>query len=313
MELIRGDQDSLPFLGESVISIGNYDGVHLGHQALINELKALGNRYSLPATIMTFEPYPWEYFQDSNRPSRLTSFPEKLELFKNAGVDRVVCLEFNQGLANTSPVKFVNDYLVRKLKVRCLVLGDDFRFGKDRAGSIDLLNELGILHNFDVITVGEVIREGARVSSSGIRLALENKDLILARKLLGHRYTIGGTVTVGDQLGREWGFRTANIDLGCKDTPLRGVFAVLVNGLENEPQTGITNLGNRPTVSGQKFLLETHIFDFNEDIYGENIRVEFCDWIRDERKFCGLDALKNQVKNDIQNARKYFELNPRDD
>ena len=313
MRIERGDQRNIPQMRGSVLSIGNYDGVHLGHQALIHELRSRADKSSWPATVMTFEPYPWEFFQPNDAPSRLTSFPEKLELFENLGVEQVVCIEFDQEFANTKPIDFVNECLVERMKAECLVLGDDFKFGKDRAGSVAQLRELSKSYRFQVITVNSVMCDGKRVSSSGVRLALEKRDLNSARKLLGRRYSISGRVVHGDHRGREWGFPTANICLNPNDTPLRGVFSVLVYGLENRPIKGIANLGSRPTVAGEKFLLETHCLDFDRDVYGQAIRVEFFDWIRDERKFDGPVTLSKQIEKDINDARDRFNLNSLDD
>jgi len=306
MQLIRQDQERLPCMMGSVVSIGNYDGVHLGHQEVIREMKTLSRKYSIPATIVTFRPYPWQYFQSGNASPRLTTFRDQLTMFEKVGIDRVVCLKFDRKLANTEPADFVRHILVEKLNVQHIVVGNDFRFGKDRAGSVELLRELSVSCGFQVTIANIFAINGARVSSSDIRRALGNRDFSSVRKLLGRQYSIVGKVTYGDQRGQAWGFPTANICLDYNDTPLRGVFCVVVKGIREQAVRGIANVGVRPTVSGHKFLLEVHCFDFNESIYGQRIEVEFCTWLRDERKFDQLKALRKQIEKDVEEARNWF-------
>ena len=306
MELIRAEQRVLPRARGSVISIGNYDGVHVGHRELIRALKDQARAFSAPATVMTFEPYPQKYFRPDDPPTRLTTFREKLELLQDSGVDRVICLRFNQDLAETKADEFIERCLVERLDVRHLVVGKDFRFGRGRKGSVELLRELAPAHGFGVTGVNTIRIDGERVSSSRIRELLRNGDLNRARALLGRRFSISGHVAYGDQRGRTWGFPTANIYPRYDHVPLRGVFAVLVAGVGGRVLNGIANLGHRPTVSGDKFLLEVHCFDFDQDIYGQRIQVEFCRWIRNERKFNGPAALQTQIRKDVDQARHWF-------
>ena len=306
MELIRAEQRALPRARGSVISIGNYDGVHAGHRELIRTLKDQARAFSAPATVMTFEPYPQKYFRPDDPPTRLTTFREKLELLQDSGVDRVICLRFNQELAETRADEFIKRCLVERLDVRHLVVGEDFRFGRGRKGSVELLRKLALAHGFGVTGVSTVRIDGERVSSSRIRELLRNGNLTRARALLGRRFSISGHVAYGDQRGRTWGFPTANIYPRYDHAPLRGVFAVLVTGVGGRMLNGIANLGHRPTVSGDKFLLEVHCFDFDKNIYGQRIQVEFCRWIRNERKFNGSAALQTQIRKDIDRARYWF-------
>jgi riboflavin kinase/FMN adenylyltransferase len=306
MELIRAEQHVLPPSRGSVISIGNYDGVHVGHSELIRTLKGRAQALSLPATVMTFEPYPQKYFQPDEPPTRLTTLREKLRLLKDNGVDRVICLRFNKALSETKADEFIERCLVERLDVRHLVVGEDFRFGKGRAGSVELLRKMAQVHGFGVTGVNTVQIDGERVSSSRIRELLSNGDLKRARALLGRNFSIGGHVAYGDQRGRAWGFPTANIYPRYDEVPLRGVFAVLVTGVEGRTLNGIANLGHRPTVSGGKFLLEVHCFDFDQEIYGQRIQVEFCCWIRKEKKFNGPEALQAQIGKDVDQVRRWF-------
>ena len=306
MELIRAEQRVLPLARGSVISIGNYDGVHAGHRELIRTLKDQARAFSAPATVMTFEPYPQKYFRPDDPPTRLTTFREKLKLLQYSGVDRVICLRFNQELAETKADEFIERCLVERLDVRHLVVGEDFRFGRGRKGSVELLRELALAHGFGVTGVNTVRIDGERVSSSRIREWLRNGNLDRAHALLGRRFSISGHVAYGDQRGRTWGFPTANIYPRYVYVPLRGVFAVLVTGIGGRVLNGIANLGHRPTVSGDKFLLEVHCFDFDQNIYGQRIQVEFCRWIRNERKFNGPEALQTQIRKDADQARHWF-------
>ena len=306
MQIIRGTHSVIPNVNGSIISIGNYDGIHLGHKAILQTVRSLSSELYLPSIVITFEPYPWEFFLQKKTVPRLTTFREKIELFEKEGVDKVLCVRFDENFAKLPPEQFVNNLLVKKLGAKYLILGKDFRFGRDRSGSIDLLRKLGLTAGFQVIVINEFKYKGERVSSSGIRLALDKKDLDLANASLGRRYSISGRVAYGDQRGRQWGIPTANIYLKPNDTPLRGVFAVLVKGLMDQPVEGIANIGTRPTVSGLKFILEIHFFNYDEEVYQKKIRVEFCNWLRDERKFSNPKELQNQIQKDIIDAKSWF-------
>ena len=309
MRIIRGEEKVSRLSGGSIISIGNYDGVHLGHAALIDELKKRATEASAESTVVTFEPYPEEFFKPNNPSPRLTTFREKAELFRSKGVDRVVCLRFDERLAETTAEEFIERYLLGRYGIQHLVVGKDFRFGKARKGSIELLKKIAPIHQVGISVVSEVRIDGERVSSSRIRELLRKGNLAQAANLLGRRYSISGHDCYGDKRGRVWGFPTANICLRYDHVPVRGVFAVLVRGIGNQVLKGIANIGNRPTISGDKFLLETHCFNFDGNIYGRRIYVEFCHWIRNEKKFDKLEDLRKQITKDIRRAEDWFRDN----
>jgi len=306
MELIRGLHNLRPRHHGCVATIGNFDGVHLGHQAVIGQLAEKADEMCLPTMVITFEPQPMEYFRPDAAPSRLTRFREKLHALRRYAVDRVLCLQFNDKLASLSPEEFIRQVLIDGLGVKYLVVGDDFRFGRKRAGNIEDLRAAGEQHDFQVVNMHTFEIDGARVSSTRIREALEAGDMGAAERLLGRDYRMSGRVAHGAKLGRQLGFPTANIHLHRRFTPLQGIFAVEVYGLDQEPLQAVASLGNRPTVDGTRTLLEVYIFDFDQDIYGRHIQVSFLHKLRDEEKYDTLDALKQQIDRDVQNARDYF-------
>ncbi len=288
-----------------VVTAGNFDGVHHGHQMLLAHLIAKSKELGVPSLLLTFEPQPREFFAGSAVPARLTRFREKITLLEPTGLDRVLCLPFNEITANT-PARWVVDVLFTKmLAVKYLVVGDDWRFGKGAEGDYAMLQEAGGRSGFGVSHLDALNLEDVRVSSSRIREMLAAGDLVAAEKLLGHPYFIMGRVVYGRQLGRTLGAPTANIQLQRYRAALNGVYAVKVNGLDRIYE-GIANIGIRPTVDGKEPLLEVHIFDFDRDIYGALISVEFRHKIRDERQFDGLDALKAQIHYDLETARAWF-------
>lgn len=309
MEFIRGFHNLNNSHQGCVATLGNLDGLHLGHQALLAQARQKALELGLPATVITFEPLPREYFarrSHSSTPARLTRLRDKVALLAESGVDRLVCLHFNQTLRQFSAEAFVNQVLVAGLGVRYLVVGDDFRFGCDRKGDFDLLVSMGKVCGFEVANLNTLEIDGQRVSSSRIRELLATHQLAPAARLLGRAYSMSGKVLKGNQLGRQLGVPTANINIGHYTLPLSGVYAVEVEGLGATKQ-GVANVGVRPTVSGQhKPIVETHLFDFNEDIYGREIKVVFREFIRDEKKFDSLDALKTQIADDIKTAQHYF-------
>lgn len=308
MQVIRGLHNLRPEHRGCVATIGNFDGVHLGHQAVFRHLKEKARSFDLPATVITFEPQPQEFFTPERAPARLTRMREKLLALKDAGIDRVVLLEFNQRLAAMTAETFVQRLLVKGLDVRYLFVGDDFRFGRDRSGDIQLLRRVGQEHAFVVENMNTFAVGDERVSSTRIREALAEGDLALAAHYLGRRYRICGRVAHGDARGRSIGFPTANIDLHRRVSPLRGVFAVMVYGLGVAPVTGVANIGTRPTVEGDtRYLLETHLFDFDREIYGEHLQVEFHRRLRDEQRFDSFGDLKAQIVRDCEAARDYFD------
>jgi len=288
-----------------VLTVGSFDGVHRGHKMLLEHLVARGHEVGAPSMLLTFEPTPREYFRGGAVPARLTRFREKITLLEKTDLDRVLCLPFNERVANTPADWVVDELLARRLGVRYLVVGDDFRFGKGAQGDYQMLVDAGRRHGFGVSRMETCTLGGARVSSTRVREALWQGDLELAETLLGHPYFMMGRVVYGRQLGRQLGVPTANIRLQRYRTPLEGVFAVTVRGLDR-PYEGVANVGVRPTVDGNEPLLEVHIFDFVEDIYGVLLTVEFKHKIRDERTFEGLEALKAQIARDIARTREWF-------
>ena len=306
MELIRGLHNLRERHHGCVATIGNYDGIHLGHQAVIGQLADEAARLGLPAVVITFEPQPMEYFVPDKVPARLTRFREKLEALRRFAVDRVLCLGFNRQLAAMSADEFIQRILVDGLGIRYLVVGDDFRFGKDRGGDFQTLVAAGETHGFQVVNMHTFVIEGERVSSTRIRQAMHLGDMQLAEQLLGRDYRMSGRVVHGAKLGRQLGFPTANIFLHRKASPLQGIFVVEVYGLEGEPLPGVASLGTRPTVDGKRVLLEVYLLDFNRDIYGKHIQVSFLHKLRDEAKFESLEALKAKIAEDVQQTRDFF-------
>ena len=288
-----------------VVTAGNFDGVHHGHQMLLNHLIAKSTELGVPSLLLTFEPQPREFFAGSAVPARLTRFREKITLLQRTELDRVLCLPFNERTANT-PARWVVDVLLNKmLAVKYFVIGDDWRFGKGAEGDYAMLKEAGDRYGFGVSQLATMTLEHERVSSSRIREMLASGDLIEAEKLLGHPYFIMGRVVYGRQLGRQIGSPTVNIRLQRYRSALNGVFSVSVDGLE-KPYDGIANIGIRPTVDGKEPLLEVHIFDFDENVYGRLLTVRFHRKIREEQKFESIDALKTQIQADIGVAREWF-------
>ncbi len=308
MQVIRGLHNLRPRHRGCVATIGNFDGVHLGHQEVFRHLRQKGAEFGLPATVITFEPQPQEFFAPERAPARLTRMREKLLALKEAGIERVVLLEFNRKLAEMTAEAFVQRLLVEGLDVRYLFVGDDFRFGRGRSGDIALLRQVGREHGFEVENMHTFVVGDERVSSTRIREALAAGDLELAARLLGRRYRICGRVAHGDARGRTIGFPTANIDLHRRVSPLRGVYAVKVYGLGEAPLTGVANIGTRPTVEGDtRYLLEVHLFGFDRRIYGAHIQVEFHQRLRDERRFDSFDRLQEQIRRDCAAAREFFQ------
>lgn len=302
MELIRG----LPQLTErhrpSVVSIGNYDGVHRGHQHVISTLLRKSAELDAPSTVVTFEPLAKEFFLPTSVP-RLTSLEERAGLLFELGVDRVLCIEFDASFASYSPEHFVEDVLVNGLGVRYLCVGDDFKFGKNRAGDFSMLKRSGLELKFDVTAHDTFELSGERVSSGRIRQALSLGDFEAARVLLGRPFAISGQVSEGQQLGRTIGFPTANLVLPSYQCPISGVFAVRVLHQKFGELKGVANVGARPTVAGDESRLEVHMFDFNKQIYGDQLNVVFVEKIRDEQKFDSFELLKKQIELDAVKAR----------
>ncbi|MCC8379765.1 bifunctional riboflavin kinase/FAD synthetase [Xenorhabdus sp. PB30.3] len=306
MELIRGIHNIRARHHGCVLTIGNFDGVHRGHQALLKHLKQEGLRLGLPTMVMIFEPQPLEVFVADKAPARLTRLRDKIKYLSQYGVDYLLCVKFDRNFAANTPESFVSRLLVEKLGVKFLAVGDDFRFGKNRLGDFHYLQQAGKQYGFDVASTDSFCDSGLRISSTAIRQSLQHDDLTLAETLLGHPYSISGRVVHGNRLGRTIGFPTANLPLKRLVAPVKGVYAVEVYGLGDTPLPGVANIGNRPTVSGQGQQLEVHLIDTQMDLYGRHIDVVLRKKLRDEQRFASLDALKQQIANDVVSAREYF-------
>jgi riboflavin kinase / FMN adenylyltransferase len=281
------------------LAIGNFDGMHLGHQALLQKLNDAAKTLNLRSAVMTFEPHPREFFAPETAPARLSSLREKLEHFAEAGVESTYVCRFNRSLAKLTPQEFMQNILRESLNAQAILVGDDFRFGAMRAGSVLDFMEA----KFNLISLPQVNLDDARVSSTRVRSALASGDFQQADLLLNRPYSMSGKVVYGAQLGRQLGFPTANVHMRHERPALKGVYAVKLNGLN-----AVANLGVRPTVGGiSKLKLEVHVLDFNADLYGKHVHVEFVHKIRDEMKFDGLDALKAQIALDVESARDFFE------
>mgnify|MGYP001615286294 FL=1 len=306
MEFIRGWHNLKPRHRGCVATIGNFDGVHLGHQAVIGQLAEKAEELGLPTQVILFEPQPQEFFHPKTAVPRLMRLREKLQALRRYSVGRVLCLRFNARFATMEPEDFIQHILVERLGVRYLVVGDDFHFGNKRRGDFDMLAAAGRQHGFQVVNMHTVAIDGERVSSTRIRAALAQADLALAEKLLGRPYRMCGRVAHGDKLGRTLGFPTANIHLHRKVTPIKGVFAVEVFGLNTEPLAGAANIGTRPTVGGTRTLLEVHLLDFNENIYGAYVQVNFLRKLREELRFETIEELKQWINKDVEDVRAFF-------
>jgi riboflavin kinase/FMN adenylyltransferase len=306
MELIRGLQNIASNHHGCVATIGNFDGVHLGHQAVLGQLAEKAAELCLPTVLITFEPQPMEYFVPDKVPARLTRFREKMLALQRYSVDRVCCLSFNDKLAKLKAEDFIEQVLINKLGVKYLVVGDDFRFGLNRTGTFDTLVKAGEKYGFQVVSMHTFEIDAKRVSSTRIRHALEKGDMAGAEKLLGRRYRMSGRVAHGEKFGRELGFPTANVHLHRHASPVQGIFVVEVFGLDKEPLQGVASVGTRPTVNETKALLEVFLFDFDQDIYGKHIQVSFLKKLRDEEKFASIEKLKQQIQMDVEQAQAYF-------
>ncbi|MEJ2602661.1 MAG: bifunctional riboflavin kinase/FAD synthetase [Gammaproteobacteria bacterium] len=306
MKLCR-TRESLPRLvgpAGSVLTIGAYDGLHLGHRRILDRVLAEAAALGADPTVMSFEPTPKEFFSGERPPARLMRFREKFDALRDYGISGFFCPRFDHRMAGIGVREFVDDLLIRGLRVRHLVVGDDFRFAKKRSGSVDDLVVAGERAGFNVEQVPSVIVDGIRVSSSAVREALAAGDMSRARRLLGRDYRMSGRVVPGRRLGRSLGYPTANVNLGRRQSPVLGIFAVRVDGLGRCLRDGVASVGTRPTIDGTEPLLEVHIFDFDEQIYGRYISVEFIAKLRDEARFPDLDALTEQMHRDAARARQ---------
>lgn len=316
MELIRGIHNIKAHHYGCVLSIGNFDGVHLGHQQVLRQLCEQAKVLDLPAVVMTFEPQPMEFFAKQAAPARLTRLRDKFVQLSKCTIERLLCVNFNQKFANLTPEDFINELLVKRLGVKFLVVGDDFRFGKNREGNFSDLLRAADKYGFQVVNtqsfcmpanITQQEKSPVRVSSTAIRQALACDNLVSATTMLGRDYSINGRVSHGRKLGRTIGFPTANIPLKRNVSPVSGVYVVKVVGaVEDLIIGGVANVGNRPTVNGLRQQLEVHLFDFKQNLYGKQLEVVLLHKLRDEKKFESFDLLKKQIELDAQAARVWL-------
>lgn len=303
MELVRGLHNISQKHRGCVLTLGNFDGVHLGHQQMIVTLKNRAAEAGCASTVLVFEPSSKEFLDPEAAPPRLTRWREKFVALAAQGVDRLVTLRFDEQMRAMSPEQFVADLIVAALGTRHVVVGHDFRFGSQAVGTIETLTAAGRRHGFQVEQIPAFVADGVRVSSTAVRERLAQGHFQGAARLLGRPYRMSGRVVHGQKLGRTLGFPTANMRLGRRHAPLCGILAVRVHGIEARPLPGVASLGTRPTVNGVEPLLEVYLFDFAGDLYGSSIEVEFVAKLRDEIKFDSLDALMVQMRDDAERAR----------
>ncbi|MBN8778060.1 bifunctional riboflavin kinase/FAD synthetase [Thiobacillus sp.] len=290
------------------VTIGNFDGLHLGHQAMLARLQDVARARGLPTCVLSFEPHPREFFAPDQAPARLSSLREKAEHLQRLGIDRLHVFRFDRAFSALTADAFIEQVLGRTLQAQYVLVGDDFRYGAKRAGDFALLQSAGQSLGFDAEFLPTVEVAGERASSTAVRSALAAGELDHAARLLGRPYSISGRVVHGDKLGRDIGFPTANVQLKHNRPPLMGIFAVELCGLNGTPLPGVASLGKRPTVKGADAVpvLEVHLFDFNADIYGRRVRVDFLHKLRDEAKYPDLDSLVAQIRRDVDNAKQFM-------
>ena len=290
-----------------IATIGNFDGMHLGHQAIMERMKALAEEHNALTCVITFDPLPAEMFSKEKAPARLHGMRDRLLNIKSCGIDQCLLLTFNESFHTLSAKAFIEEVLLCNLNLHTLIVGDDFRFGNQRTGDFNTLKEAGVNHSFDVEDTPTVTLGGERISSTRVRKALEDRNLDIAQELLGRPYLISGRVVHGEKVGTQLGFPTANIALKKQVPPLTGVFAVIAK-CEKTQQTwhAVANLGKRPTVNGLSLLLEVHMLDAKEELYGKHLSIEFVHFIRGEIKFPSLEELKAQIARDADSARDFF-------
>jgi riboflavin kinase/FMN adenylyltransferase len=302
VELIRGLHNIGKQHHGCVLTIGKFDGVHLGHQAVLKNLVEKATSLNLPAVVMVFEPQPEELFAPQHAPARLSLLRDKYIALKKIGIHRLLCVRFTPLFSSMSPEAFIKDLLVDKLGVKFLVVGDDFRFGHKRAGDFELLEQQSSHFKFDVVSTQSFRMRDYRVSSTQVRQSLATADFAHVHDMLGSAFVMRGKVVHGEKNGRTIGYPTANVLLHRHKSPLNGVFAVKVHSHYGQ-HNGVANVGMRPTLNGHTMQLETHIFDFDQSLYGQQLEVEFIEKIRDEIKFPDFQALKQQIIKDAQQAR----------
>lgn len=302
MELIRGLHNIRPQHHGCVLTIGKFDGIHLGHQAVLQNALQQAESLRLPAVVMVFEPQPEELFAPEHAPARLSLLRDKFVELKRIGIHRLLCVRFKAEFSSMTPQAFIKELLVDKLGVKFLVVGDDFRFGVGRSGDFEMLKTQGKILGFDVVSTQSFRMENNRISSTAIREALSKGDFLLAKAMLGRPFEVVGTVVHGEKNGRKIGYPTANILMKRTKSPLNGVFAVRVKH-KADVYNGVANVGYRPTLNGTKMQLEAHLFDFDGDLYSKQLKVEFVSKIRDEIKFSDFQTLTLQIKKDAEQAK----------
>jgi riboflavin kinase / FMN adenylyltransferase len=293
--------------GPCALTIGNFDGLHRGHLAMLEKLKREAAARALPTCVLTFEPHPREFFNPAQAPTRLTSLGEKAELLKTAGIDRLHVFRFNKAFASLGPEAFIDQALINTLHARWILVGDDFRYGAKRAGDFALMQSLGGRYGYEAAHLPTVTVDGIRSSSTAVREALAEGNMEKAAQLLGRPYSISGRVIHGDKLGRTIGFPTANIQLRHNRPPLTGIYAVEICGIDSTPLQGVSSLGVRPTIRANgRPTLEAYIFDFDRELYGQKMRIDFLKKLRDEEKYPDLPSLIAQINRDVDNAKSFF-------
>ena len=309
MKLIRGIHNLNEQQKGCVLSIGNFDGIHLGHHAVLSRLLKEAERLQVPATVMTFEPQPAELFSGKNAPGRLSRLRDKFVQLEKLNLDRLLCVSFTHEFANLSADQFIELLLIKKLNVKFLVIGDDFHFGYQRLGDFALLKQAGEKYGFEVVDTRSLSQNASRVSSTRIRSALAKGDLQQTEQMLGRKYSIAGRVGHGRKLGRTIGVPTANLFLKRRVSPVSGVFVVSILGIDDKEYRGVANIGCRPTLQGERQQLEVHVFDFKGDLYGIQLEVILESKLRDEVRFDSFAELKVQIDKDIQQAKEWHQLN----
>ncbi len=306
MKLIRGTVLSQSQHLPCVATIGNFDGLHKGHRKIIAQIKALAEQSNYPTTVISFEPLPTEFFSvklAKPLPGRIYPYRDKARILENLGIDEFVCLDFSTALSEMEPESFIKDILLERLNIKHLVIGDDFRFGKQRRGDYQMLCEVGVQYGMEVSNTATIVQDGKRISSTRIREYLAKGELSKANPLLVDSYQLSGKVKHGDKRGRTIGFPTLNLSLPEDIVAARGAYAVRIYGLGGEALKGVANIGNRPTVSGTETRLETYVFDFDEQVYGKHVCIELVEFLRAEKKFDSFDDLMAQITQDSERAK----------
>ena len=307
MQLIRRVNSAINNARGAVVTIGNFDGMHLGHQYILSNVIAKAKHKKLIASVICFEPQPKEFFMKAQASTRVMPFRDKIKAFAKQGINQVLCLRFSQYLANLSAQSFIDEILVGGLNAKIIIIGDDFRFGAKRQGDFTFLQQQGLAKGFEVISMSSLLKDELRISSSYVRQLLQQGAFAQANRYLGHAYSISGRIHHGDQNGRKIGFPTINIPIAVK-LVISGVYVVKVH-IAGDIHMGVANIGIRPTVDGKVRLLETHIFNFNHDLYGQYVTIEFLHFIRSEKKFNSIDDLKAQIQQDKEVALQWAQQN----